>query len=151
MNGSDTDVEILYVEDNPHDAELTLRSLRKRNLANRIHHVEDGAAALEFIFGSGQGDSTREPFKPKVVLLDLKLPKLDGLEVLRALKEDSRTRCIPVVMLSSSQEDRDILESYHLGVNSYIVKPLDFDRYSEAVSLLGFYWAMLNTTPINLS
>lgn len=140
-------VEILLVEDNPNDEELTLRSLRKNNVSNRIHVVRDGAEALDFIFGKGpyNGRSLKEG--PRVILLDLKLPKVDGLEVLRQIKHDQQARKIPVVMLTSSREERDIVESYQLGVNSYIVKPVDFAQFTEAVRQLGFYWMLLNQPP----
>lgn len=141
------EVEILLVEDNPEDAELTIRTLRKRNLANRLHHVEDGAAALDFLFGRGQFAGRDVSTRPKVVLLDLKLPKVDGLEVLRAIKEDSRTRDVPVVVITSSKEDRDLDEAYRLGANSYVVKPVDFDQFSEAVGQLGLYWVLINEPP----
>lgn len=138
------EIEILYVEDNPNDVELTLRALRKRNLANKLYHVEDGALALDFVFGRGDFGSRDVANVPKLILLDIKLPKVDGLEVLRTLKADERTKNIPVVMLTSSAEDRDVVESYRLGVNSYIVKPVDFDKFAQAVSDVGFYWAVLN-------
>lgn len=141
------EVEILLVEDNPEDAELTMRTLHKRNLANRLHRVEDGAAALDFLFGRGQFADRDVNARPKVVLLDLKLPKVDGLEVLRAIKEDSRTRHIPVVVITSSKEDRDLAEAYRLGANSYVVKPVDFDQFSEAVGQLGLYWVLINELP----
>lgn len=138
------EVEILYVEDNPNDVELTMRALKKRNLANRLHHVEDGALALDFLFARGIYAGRDVAAVPKLILLDIKLPKVDGLEVLRAIKADERTHNIPVVMLTSSAEDRDVVESYRLGVNSYIVKPVDFENFSQAVSDVGFYWAVLN-------
>ena len=140
-------VEILLVEDNPNDAELTLRSLRKNNVSNRIHVVRDGAEALEFIFGTGayNGRSLKEG--PRVILLDLKLPKVDGLEVLRQIKSDAQARNVPVVVLTSSKEERDVVESYRLGVNSYIVKPVDFTQFTEAVRQLGLYWTLLNQPP----
>ena len=141
------EVEILLVEDNPEDAELTTRTLRKRNLANRLHHVEDGAAALDFLFGRGQFAGRDVNARPKVVLLDLKLPKVDGLEVLRAIKEDPRTRDVPVVVITSSREDRDLDEAYRLGANSYVVKPVDFNQFSEAVGQLGLYWVLINEMP----
>lgn len=138
------EVEILYVEDNPNDVELTLRALKKRNLANKLYHVEDGALALDFLFARGAFAGRDVAAVPKLILLDIKLPKVDGLEVLRAIKADERMRNIPVVMLTSSAEDRDVVESYRLGVNSYIVKPVDFENFSMAVSDVGFYWAVLN-------
>ena len=135
-------VEILLVEDNPNDVELALHALKKNNLTNRIEVVRDGEEALDFIFGNGS-DSNR----PKVILLDLKLPKVDGLEVLKRLKSDPQTRSIPVVMLTSSAEERDIVKSYQLGVNSYIVKPVDFEQFTEAVRHLGLYWLLMNQPP----
>lgn len=138
------EVEILYVEDNPNDVELTMRALKKRNLANKLYHVEDGALALDFLFARGAFQGRDVAAVPKLILLDIKLPKVDGLEVLRAIKADERLRNIPVVMLTSSAEDRDVVESYRLGVNSYIVKPVDFENFSQAVSDVGFYWAVLN-------
>lgn len=140
-------VEILLVEDNPNDAELTLRSLKKNNVSNRIHVVRDGAEALDFLFGKGAytGRSLRDG--PKVILLDLKLPKVDGLEVLRQIKHDVQARKVPVVILTSSKEERDIVESYQLGVNSYIVKPVDFAQFTDAVRQLGLYWMLLNQPP----
>src|SRR2546426_6099531 len=140
-------VEILLVEDNPNDEELTLRSLKKNNVSNQIHVVRDGAEALDFLFGKGaySGRSLRDG--PKVILLDLKLPKVDGLEVLRHIKHDAQARKIPVVILTSSKEERDIVESYQLGVNSYIVKPVDFAQFTDAVRQLGLYWMLLNQPP----
>ena len=141
------DVEILLVEDNPNDVELTLRALRKQNLSNKVFVVKDGAEALDFMFASGPYAHRKVDKRPRVVLLDLKLPKVDGLEVLRRIKTDSRTSHIPVVMLTSSQEERDVVDSYNLGVNSYIVKPVDFSNFVHAVSELGIYWGILNKLP----
>jgi two-component system response regulator len=141
-------VEILLVEDNPNDVELTLHALKKHNLANRIHVVRDGAEALDFIFGSGAYAGRRLEDRPKVILLDLKLPLVDGLEVLERIKSDPRTRTIPVVVLTSSREEPDIARSYALGVNSYIVKPVDFQQFAEAVRNLGLYWLLLNQPPV---
>jgi CheY-like chemotaxis protein len=139
-------VEILFVEDNADDLDLALHALRRNNLANRIRVARDGAEALEMLFDSGQALADAAQ-KPKVVLLDLKLPKVDGLEVLRRLKSDPRTKTIPVVMLTSSREERDVIESYQLGVNSYIVKPVDFEQFTRAVQHLGLYWVLLNQPP----
>jgi two-component system response regulator len=140
-------VEILLVEDNPNDLELALHALRRHNLANHIEVVRDGAEALEFIFGTGAYAGRRVEDVPKVILLDLKLPKVDGMEVLERIKSDPRTRSIPVVVLTSSSEERDVVESYQLGVNSYIVKPVDFEQFTEAVRNLGLYWLLLNQPP----
>src|SRR3990172_2784768 len=142
-----SEVEILLVEDNPNDAELGLRALKKHNLTNSIHLVKDGAEALDFIFGTGAYVGRKIGNKPKVIFLDLKLPKVDGLEVLRKVKSDERTRTIPIVVLTSSHEERDLVESYKLGVNSYIVKPVDFDKFIQAVAQLGMYWMLLNKQP----
>ena len=141
------DIEILLVEDNPNDVELTLRALRKQNITDRVFVVKDGAEALDFLFASGAYSERRVESRPKVVLLDLKLPKVDGIEVLRRVKSDARTRTIPIVMLTSSQEERDVAESYAIGVNSYIVKPVDFNQFVHAVSELGVYWNGLNKVP----
>ena len=140
-------VEILLVEDNPDDVELTLHALRTNNVSNRIQVARDGAEALDFIFGRGPhaGRSLRDG--PKVILLDLKLPKVDGLEVLRQIKSDPSVQRIPVVVLTSSREERDVVRSYELGVNSYIVKPVDFTQFAEAVRQLGLYWTILNQPP----
>ena len=140
-------VEILLVEDNASDAELAIRALKNHNLANRLIHVEDGQAALDFLFGTGAYEGRDVSQQPKVVLLDLKLPKLDGIEVLRALRADARTKLTPVVVLTSSREDRDVFEAYKLGANSYIVKPVGFENFSEAVCNLGLYWLLLNEPP----
>jgi len=137
-------VEILLVEDSPEDLELALRALRKSKLTNRIQVARDGAEALEFIFAEGQHAGRRVEHTPKVILLDLKLPKVDGLEVLRRVKADARTKSIPVVVLTSSKEQKDIVESYKLGVNSYIVKPVNFEGFAGAVQELGMYWLLLN-------
>jgi CheY-like chemotaxis protein len=139
-----TGIDILLVEDNPRDVEMTLRALKKQNLANKVHVVKDGAEALDFIFSRGAYAHRDKNHVPKVVLLDLKLPKVSGLEVLRAIKGDAQARTIPVVVLTSSQEEKDMVESYQLGVNSYIVKPVDFDKFVEAVGQLGLYWLLIN-------
>jgi two-component system response regulator len=140
-------VDILLVEDNPHDAELTIRALKKHNLANRLIAVEDGAEALDFIFCRGKYQDRNLSDPPKVVLLDLKLPKIDGLEVLRVIRQNDATRYIPVVIVTSSREDPDIKAAYAIGANSYVVKPVDFDAFSEAVSKLGLYWLLVNQPP----
>ncbi len=142
------DVEILLVEDNPTDAELCTMALQERKLANKLVWVKDGAEALDFIFATGAYVGRKLEQGPKVVLLDLRLPKVDGLEVLRRLKADERTRRIPVVVVTSSKEDRDVVSSYDLGVNSYISKPVDFDEFSRVVSELGLYWLLINRPPV---
>lgn len=141
------EVEVLLVEDNPNDAELTMRALKKRNLANKLFHAKDGAEALDFVFAQGPFVHRRVENGPKVVLLDLKLPKVDGLEVLRRIKSDERTKKIPVVVMTSSREDKDLDTCYENGVNGYVVKPLEFEDFCRAVSELGFYWLLLNETP----
>jgi len=140
-------VEVLLVEDNPQDLELALRAFKKANLTNRIEVARDGAEAIEFLFCEGAHAGRKIEDGPKVVLLDLKLPKIDGMEVLRRMKSDPRTRSIPVVVLTSSQEQNDVVESYNLGVNSYIVKPVNFERFATAVQELGYYWLLLNQPP----
>jgi len=140
-------VEILLVEDNPQHVELTLRALKKHNLANNVLVAKDGAEALEFIFATDRYHERRIENGPKVILLDLKLPKVDGLEVLRRIKSDERTKAIPVVVVTTSEQEQDVVESYKLGVNSYIVKPVSFDKFIQAVSELGFYWMLLNQPP----
>lgn len=137
-------VEILLVEDNPYDAELSLRALKQNNITNKIVHVWDGEEALDFIYGRGEYKGKNSPQVPKVILLDLKLPKISGLEVLKTLKSDSQWKHIPVVILSSSKEDSDIAECYKLGVNSYIVKPVDFEKFIDVVKNMGLYWLLLN-------
>ena len=138
-------VEILLVEDNEDDIDLALLALRKNRIANNIHVARDGSEALKFLFERREG--ANEPDPPKFILLDLKLPKVDGLEVLRRIKANPRTQHVPVVMMTSSREERDVVESYRLGVNSYIVKPVDFSQFSEAVKQLGLYWLVLNHQP----
>ena len=143
MNES-TIVELLLVEDNPEDLKMTLRALKKANLANHIHIARDGAEALQFIFCEGEYSGRKIENVPKVILLDLKLPKVDGKEVLERIKSDPRTKMIPVVVLTSSKEQSDVVESYNLGVNSYIVKPVNFEQFAEAVEQLGMYWLLHN-------
>ena len=145
MNAAELD--ILLVEDNPADVELTLRALRANNISNPVHVARDGEEALDFLFCRGAFSGRSIDHTPKVVLLDLKLPKVDGMEVLRQLKADSRTKPIPVVILTSSREERDLVESYQLGVNSYIQKPVDFDQFRQVVKQLGLYWMVVNIPP----
>jgi len=140
-------VDILLVEDNPQDAELTTRALKKNNLANNLFTVEDGAEALDFLFCRGKYRDRSLSSPPKVVLLDLKLPKVDGLQVLRELRNNDATRAIPVVIVTSSREDPDIKAAYAIGANSYVVKPVDFDAFAQAVSQLGMYWLLVNQPP----
>lgn len=140
------EVEVLLVEDNASDAELTLRALKKKNLANKLIHVKDGAEAIDFVFAQGAYTDRKVENGPKVVLLDLKLPKVSGIEVLRRIKSDVRTEVIPVVVMTSSREERDLVECYELGVNSYVVKPVEFEDFARAVSELGCYWLLLNET-----
>jgi two-component system, response regulator len=144
---TESSVEILLVEDNPNDIELTLHTFKKNKLSNHIHVVRDGAEALDFLFATGAYAGRDTAHSLKVILLDIKLPKVDGLEVLRAIKADPRTRTIPVVLLTSSREEQDIVEGYRLGINSYIVKPVDFDQFTAAVRELGMYWLLLNKPP----
>jgi CheY-like chemotaxis protein len=141
------EAEILLVEDNPNDVELTLRALRKQNLESKVFVVRDGAEALDFLFASGTYNKRKIEARPKVIFLDLKLPKVDGIEVLKRVKADKRTANIPIVMLTSSQEERDVVEAYRLGINSYIVKPVDFSNFVHAVGELGVYWSILNRLP----
>ncbi len=143
-NEDDIEVEIVLVEDDPNDAELIMRALRKQNLTNKIVLLKDGAEALDFLFGKGKFADRNVFVKPKVILLDLKLPRVNGIEVLRKVKSDERTRKIPVVVLTSSAETRDIRDAYGLGVNSYVTKPIRFEDFAKAVSDLGFYWMLLN-------
>jgi two-component system response regulator len=142
------DIEILLVEDNPNDVELTLRGLKKKKLANKVHVVNDGEQALDYIFTTGRYSNREINDKPKLILLNLKLPKVDGLEVLRKIKSDDRTKIIPVVVLTSSKEERENIESYKLGVNSYITKPIDFAKFLNCVEDLGLYWLLINKSPI---
>ena len=143
----DIEVEILLVEDNLNDAELTIHALRKGNIANKLFHLKDGVAALDFLFGTGEYTGRNINNKPKLILLDLKMPKVDGIEVLKRIKTDEFTKKIPVVILTSSKEDPDIEKCYLLGANSYIVKPVEFDNFKTAVSEVGLYWMLLNHPP----
>ena len=148
---AESPVEILLVEDNPDDVELTLHALERYHVANRVHVVRDGAEALDFIFARGPYAERDIKNTPKVILLDLKLPLVSGLEVLKQIKDDPRTQMIPIVVLTSSREERDLVESYRLGTNSYIVKPVDFEQFTEAARQLGLYWLLLNEPPPNPS
>jgi two-component system response regulator len=147
MADTDSSVDILMVEDNANDEALTLHELAKYHLTNRIQVVRDGQEALEYIFCTGRYEKRDIKEQPHVILLDIKLPYVDGLEILKRIKQDPRTRTIPVVMLTSSREERDLIESYRLGVNSYIVKPVDFDQFKESARTLGMYWLLLNRPP----
>jgi two-component system, response regulator len=140
-------VDILMVEDNPDDERLTLRAFAKNKLTNRIHVVRDGQEAIEYIFCTGRYADRKITDRPHVILLDIKLPLIDGIEVLRQVKSDERTKTIPVVMLTSSREERDLVETYRLGVNSYIVKPVDFEQFTESARSLGMYWLLMNRPP----
>ena len=144
MNDS---IEILLVEDNPYDAELTIHELKNHHMANKLLHVRDGVEALEYIFGTGKFKSRDIAHTPKLVLLDIKMPKLNGIEVLQNIKSDPRTKSIPVVILTSSNQDPDIKKCYDLGANSYIVKPVNFEGFSVAIKNMGFYWLLLNQPP----
>jgi CheY-like chemotaxis protein len=148
MTNQNDDVHILLVEDNPTDAELAILALKERNLANKLVWVKDGAEALDFIFATGAYASRQADNYPSVILLDLRLPKVDGLDVLRRIKADEHTRRIPVVVVTSSKEDRDVVASYDLGVNSFISKPVEFDELAKVVSDLGYYWLFINRPPI---
>ena len=138
------EIEILLVEDDPNDVELALRALRRNKLANQIHVARDGEEALDYLFGRGPHSGRNLDAQPKLILLDLKLPKINGLEVLREIKGDPRTRPVPVVVMTSSREQRDMLEGYELGVNSYIQKPIDFDQFQRVIQDLGYYWLVVN-------
>lgn len=138
-------VEILLVEDNPRDAELMIRALKKRNLANRLFHVTDGVEAIDFLLHKGKFSDRINTISPRIIFLDLKLPKIDGLQVLKEIRSNYSTRTIPVVIVTSSKEDPDILKAYELGASSYVVKPVDFESFSEVMSNLGFYWLLINT------
>jgi two-component system response regulator len=142
-------IDILLVEDNVDDAELTIRELKKHSMANKLFHVTDGEQALDFIFGNREPSATPEIVqRPKLILLDIQMPKLNGIEVLRRIKGDQRTHLTPVVILTSSREDPDIKKCYELGANSYIVKPVNFEKFAESIRNLGFYWLLLNQPPI---
>jgi len=141
------EVEVLLIEDNPSDAEMTIRALKKSNLANRLLHLKDGSEALDFLFAEGKFSQRFSEHVPKVILLDLKMPKINGIEVLAKIKSDARTRKIPVVVLTSSREDPDIQQCYSLGVNGYVVKPVEFDEFHKAISDLGLYWMIVNESP----
>ncbi len=140
------DAQILLVEDNPFEAKLTITSLQEYNLADNLVHVDDGAEALDYLFSRGAYSGRKSAEKPTLVMLDLRLPKVDGKEVLRQIKADDRLKAIPVVVLTSSREDRDINECYNLGANSFVVKPVEFDNFAETVARLGYYWAAINTS-----
>jgi two-component system, response regulator len=146
MNATE-EIEVLLVEDNPDDAEIAMRTLRRHNLANRLVWVKDGAEALDYLFGTGEFASRADGHLPRLVLLDLKLPKVDGLEVLERIRAEARTRTLPVVMLTSSTQDEDVVRSYQLGVNSYVSKPVQFERFAEVVAKLGMYWLLINRAP----
>jgi two-component system response regulator len=141
------EVEILLVEDSLDDAEMTIRALKKINLANRLVHVEDGQEALDFLFAKGRFSARESTNRPKLIVLDIKMPKVDGIEVLRQIKSNETTRMIPVVIMTSSGEEKDMIASYDLGVNSYVVKPVDFENFVQAVSELGLYWLLVNKIP----
>jgi two-component system response regulator len=141
-------VEILFVEDDPDDAELTIRQLQKNHLANNLIHVRDGEEALDFLFATGQfAERRHDSCAPKVILLDIQMPKINGIEVLQKVRADERTKKIPVVMLTSSNQDPDIYKCYHLGANSYIVKPVEFEKLAETIKIIGSYWLLLNQAP----
>ena len=142
------EIDILLVEDNPGDAEMTVIALSQHNLADKLLHVKDGAEALDYIFAEGKYAERKISHKPKVILLDLKLPKVNGIEVLLKLKSDERTKNIPVIILTSSREDPDIKKCYDLGVNSYVVKPVEFDEFQKVISQLGLYWIITNQQPL---
>lgn len=138
------EIEVLLVEDNMHDAELTIRALKKVNLASKLFHVKDGAEALDFVYAKGDYAARRADNWPKLIILDIKMPKVDGIEVLRQLKANELTKTIPVVIMTSSKEEQDIVTSYNLGVNSYVVKPVNFSDFAKAVAELGLYWLIIN-------
>lgn len=141
-------IDILFVEDSPIDAELTLLALREENLANNVIWLQDGAQALDFIFAEGEYADRNMDNQPKLILLDLKMPKVGGMEVVKRIRGDERTKSIPIVVMTSSQEEKDIFDTYKLGINSYIVKPVDFDKFTKSVKEIGFYWLLMNHSPI---
>lgn len=143
----DKPVEIILVEDNPFEAELAIKALEKNNLANKLRHIDDGEEALNFILAKGKYEIRKNLPNPKLILLDLKLPKVDGLQILKEIKSNEATKSIPVVVLTSSQEEKDVIESYNLGANSYLVKPVNFESFTKAIADLGFYWLLLNHSP----
>lgn len=143
----DNEIEIILVEDNPNDVKLALHAFEKHSLANRVVVLRDGAETLDFLFGAGATGTRRPTGCPRIILLDLKLPKVDGLEVLRRAKADPSTKAIPIVVMTSSREESDLIASYNLGANSYIVKPVDFDQFTEVVRQIGCYWLLLNEPP----
>ncbi len=145
----DNHVEIILIEDNPFEAELAIRSLKKNHLANKLIHIDDGAEALDFIFSRGKYESRNSLPQPKLILLDLNLPKVSGIEIVKQIKSNELTKTIPVVIMTSSKEERDIVDSYQYGVNSYLVKPVSFETFSKAIADLGFYWLLLNQTPFS--
>ncbi len=145
-----SEVEILLVEDNPHEAQLALRGFKKFNLGNRLLHIDDGVEALDFVFGRGAYEGQPVGARLKVIFLDLKLPKVDGLEVLKNIKGDERTKGIPVVILTSSKEEPDVMAAYRLGANSYVVKPVDYEKFSQAIADLANFWVFLNQPPVGL-
>jgi len=142
------EIEIVLVEDSVDDAEITIRALKKVNLANKLVHLEDGSEALDFLFATGKFAGRELTAQPKLLLLDIKMPKVNGIEVLRTIKSNEATRNIPVVIMTSSGEDKDMVESYNLGVNSYVVKPVQFENFSKAIMEIGFYWLLINKTPV---
>jgi len=149
MDMNFNEVEILLVEDNQYDAEMTIRALKKVNLANKLVHLQDGEEAIDFLFGKNDFSERDITILPKVILLDIKMPKVDGIEILRQVRADENTRKIPVVIMTSSKEEQDIINSYAIGVNSYVVKPVDFEGFAKAVSQLGLYWLLTNQAPVH--
>lgn len=141
-------IDILFVEDSPIDAELTLIALREENLANNVIWLQDGAQALDFIFAEGEYAHRNIENQPKLILLDLKMPKVGGVEVVERIRSDERTKRIPIVVMTSSKEEKDLVDTYKLGINSYIVKPVDFDKFSKSVKEIGFYWLLMNQSPL---